>query len=283
MTSAPTPAVKMSVFRPVFLDRRVPLAPTEFRDAAADIDDFLLKKIRGDLEGRCCAHGWVRGGSTQILARSMGQAEHCRFTGDFLYQVKVRVLCFLPEAGQTVDAQILKTNKLGAYALLVDQGRVSEAIRILLPRDLHIGNQEFDELGVDAIVRVRLLRSRFQANDAFIQAVGTYEGMSTTELRAGGERRRLRPDVAATEGGEATTAVEESKEAAVAAALPTIPEAATAEETEEVAPDSAPTLANVFRAAATEILGTAPAPAPAPARRRTTATTKAAAAATAPA
>jgi DNA-directed RNA polymerase subunit E'/Rpb7 len=198
----------MSVFRPVFLDQRVPLAPTELREAASDVDGFLLKKLRADLEERCCAHGWVRGGSTQILARSMGQAEHCRFTGDFMYNVKVRVLCFLPETGQAVDAQILKTNKLGAYALLVDQGRVSEAIRILLPRDLHIGNTEFDDLMVGGMVRVRLLRSRFQKNDAFIQAVGTYEGASSAEVKLGRGQRRLQPDVPATEGA----AEEETKE-----------------------------------------------------------------------
>ncbi|NDE15073.1 hypothetical protein EBZ80_09105 [bacterium] len=187
------------------------LAPTELREAAADMDGFLLKKIRADLEERCCAHGWVRGGSTEILARSMGQAEHCRFTGDFLYHVKVRVLCFLPETGQTIDAQILKTNKLGAYALLVDQGRVSEAIRILLPRDLHIGNAEFDDLIVGTVVRVRLLRSRFQKNDAFIQAVGTYEGASGAEIKDAGRRKRLQPDVPATEGGEAVTATAEEE------------------------------------------------------------------------
>lgn len=215
-------AVKMSVFRPTFLDQRVALAPTELREAASDIDGFLLKKIRGDLEERCCAHGWVRGGSTQILARSMGQAEHCRFTGDFLYHVKVRVLCFLPETGQTVDAQILKTNKLGAYALLVDQGRVSEAIRILLPRDLHLGNAEFDELTVETVVRVRLLRSRFQKNDAFIQAVGTYEGVSGAEIKMG-QGQRLRPDVPATAGG--ADAEEETKEETILSPIP--------EETEE--------------------------------------------------
>ena len=213
MAVVTVPAVKMSVFRPVFVDRRVSLKPTELRDAASDIDGFLLKKIRGDLEERCCTHGWVRGGSAQILARSMGQAEHCRFTGDFLYQVKVRVLCFLPETGQIVDAQILKANKLGAYALLVDQGHVSEAIRILLPRDLHIGNQEFDELEVDTIIRVRLLRSRFQANDAFIQAVGTYEGVSMTERRPGA-RKLLRPDLPATEG--VATTVSDAEETAAA-------------------------------------------------------------------
>jgi hypothetical protein len=176
--AVPPPSAKMSLFKPVYLDQRVALTPTEYRDAAKDIDAFLTEKIRKGLEGVCCAHGYVRPGSTQILARSMGQAEHGRFTGDFMYHCKVRVACYLPHANQIVTARILMVNKLGAYALLVEEGRVREAMRVLLPRDLHVGSQEFDALAAGQGVRVRLLRSRFQNNDAFIQAVGVWEAMA---------------------------------------------------------------------------------------------------------
>ena len=168
----------MPLFKPVYLDQRVPLSPTEFREAAEDIDAFLLAKMKKKLEGHCCTHGYVRPGSTQILARSMGQAEHGRFTGDFIFHCKLKLLCLLPHADQLVDARILKVNKLGAYALVVDDGRVREAMRILIPRDLHIGNTEFDAITVGQGVHVKLLRSRFQVNDSFIQSVGLYEGLA---------------------------------------------------------------------------------------------------------
>lgn len=171
-------AIRMPLFKPVYLDQRVPLSPTEFREAAEDIDAFLLAKMKKRLEGHCCTHGYVRPGSTQILARSMGQAEHGRFTGDFIFHCKLKLLCLLPHADQLVDARILKVNKLGAYALVVDDGRVREAMRILIPRDLHIGNTEFDAITVGQGVHVKLLRSRFQVNDAFIQSVGLYEGLA---------------------------------------------------------------------------------------------------------
>jgi DNA-directed RNA polymerase subunit E'/Rpb7 len=195
-----TQPTKMNLFRPAYMDSRVTLSPTELRDAAANIDEYLTKKLRKQLEEKCCVHGYVRRGSTQILARSMGQAEHCRFTGDFLFVCKVRVLCFLPESGQMVDAQVLKVNKGGAYALVVEGGRVSEAVRIFVPRDFHIGNTEFDELMEEQVIRVKLMRSRFQANDPFIQAVGTFEGMSTAEVSVPARKGILEPAVAPTEG-----------------------------------------------------------------------------------
>jgi len=212
------PFTSMTLYRPVFMDRRVQVTPSELSDAAADIDAFLLKKIRKGLEGACCTHGYVRRGSTQMLARSMGQAEHCRFTGDFMYFCKIRILCMLPEVGQVVDAQVLKANKLGAYALVVDQGNVTEAMRILVPRDLHIGNAEFDDLMPDQIVRVRILRSRFQGNDAFIQAVGTYEGPSSIEAKGAAKFAQQIPPTEKLLAAAATAVASEPTAAAPAAA-----------------------------------------------------------------
>jgi len=192
--------VRMTLFKPVFLDQRVALKPAEFQEASADIDAYLVAKIRKELEGQCCMHGYVRPGSTQILARSMGQAEHGRFTGDFLYYCKVKVLCLLPNADQLIEGRILKMNKLGGYALIVDDGQLREAMRILLPRDLHLGNTEFDALEVGQGIRIRLLRSRFQAKDAFIQSVGLFEGLAPSADASSQETPSvLQPAVLATE------------------------------------------------------------------------------------
>jgi hypothetical protein len=228
MTSASAP-VKMSLFRPVYLDQRITLTPVELREAATDIDAFLTKKLRKKLEEQCCVHGYVRRGSTQILARSMGQAEHCRFTGDFLFTCKVRIQCLLPESGQMVDAQVFDINKSGAYALIVDtDGRVTEAVRVFVPRDLHIGNAEFDALEEGAVIRARMLLSRFQSSDPFIQAVATFEGASTAEIVVPARKGALTPAVPPTEGRTASAAAEEGGGDATTAgakkALSAIPE-----------------------------------------------------------
>ena len=190
---------RMTLFKPVYMDERVNLTPTEFRDAAADMDGYLLKKIREQLEGRCCVHGYVYPGNTQILSRSMGQAEHGRFTADFIFYCKIRIYCFKPSANQRVDARIFKMNKFGAYALIVENGNTVEAMRIPIPRDLHLGNAEFDSLQVGDTIRVCILCSRFQVNDAFIQGVGLYEGKVDLGPVTAAPVTPLRPDVAETE------------------------------------------------------------------------------------
>ena len=194
---------RMTLFKPIFIDQRVALTPSEFREASADMDAYLLAKIRKGLEDQCCTHGYVRPGSTQILARSMGQAEHGHFTGDFLYTCKVKIMCLLPVADQILEARILKMNKLGAYALIVDEGRLREAMRILMPRDLHLGNTAFDSLKEGQGVRVRFMKSRFQAKASFISAIGVFEGLApSADAKAGGEEEgepTLEPAVEDTE------------------------------------------------------------------------------------
>lgn len=192
---------RMTLFKPIFIDQRVALTPSEFREASADMDAYLLAKIRKGLEDQCCTHGYVRPGSTQILARSMGQAEHGHFTGDFLYTCKVKIMCLLPVADQILEARILKMNKLGAYALIVDEGRLREAMRILMPRDLHLGNTAFDALKEGQGVRVRFMKSRFQAKASFISAIGVFEGLAPSADAKEGEEEEptLQPAVEDTE------------------------------------------------------------------------------------
>lgn len=178
MTSRPS--TKMPLFQPVFIDQRVALKPSEFREAIADLDGYLLAAMRKGVEGTCNAQGYIRPGSMQILARSMGQAEHCRFTGDFIFYCKVRMECLMPFDGMIVEAQVLKANKLGAYVLVTEKKKRLEAMRILLPRDFNMGNSEFDNLKVGDEVRIKVLQTRFQVNDAFINGVGTLEAFLGT-------------------------------------------------------------------------------------------------------
>jgi hypothetical protein len=48
----------------------------------------------------------------------------------------------------------------------------------MVPRDLHLGDEEFDQLKVGESIRVEIQKSRFQLRDPFIVSVGLYRGRS---------------------------------------------------------------------------------------------------------
>ena len=159
----------MDVYSTVYLDERVALSPTEINKftKADDINAALTTKLKTKYEGRCTTNGFIRPGSVGIMGRSFGRAANGDFTGHWLYDCKMTASVLYPVAGAEFQVQVIKVNKMGAYA------HFDEAIRILLPRDTHVGNKEFDEIREGDKIFVRLDRSRFQMNDTYIMAVGT--------------------------------------------------------------------------------------------------------------
>jgi hypothetical protein len=71
-----------------------------------------------------------------------------------------------------MEVDVLKVNKMGAYAAFED------SLRVLLPRDLHLGNDLFDEIKVGEKIRVKIAKTRFSTKDQFIMAVGKLDDSS---------------------------------------------------------------------------------------------------------
>ena len=65
---------------------------------------------------------------------------------------------------------------MGVYAVY------ENAIRIMVPRDLHLGDEEFDQLKVGDRIRVEIQKSRFQLRDPFIVSVAVYRGYAGSTL-----------------------------------------------------------------------------------------------------
>ena len=156
------------MFDTIYLDERVALSPADLASIRSTdvIKDLIVSRLQKKHEGKCNANGFVRPGSIQLIGRSMGIAENGRFTGNVLYDCKFKCEVLYPKAGNVLEALVIKVNKMGAYAVF------QEAIRVLLPRDLHVGQVEFDEIKEGDMVSVKIERSRFGAGDSYIMAVG---------------------------------------------------------------------------------------------------------------
>lgn len=158
----------MSLYTPVIFEEKVAIKASELH---LDIDELILTKVKQKIEGLCNSNGYVHPNTTEILERSMGEAEHGKFTAEFIYFCKVKCQCFIPYANQIVTCKIIAMNKSGAYAVISENSDL-EAARIFCPRDHHLGHELFDKLTVGTKLKIRLVKSRFQANDPFISIIG---------------------------------------------------------------------------------------------------------------
>jgi DNA-directed RNA polymerase subunit E'/Rpb7 len=152
-------------------EQKVALTPKDLnRVAVSSIESILQEKIEQELEGKCMKNGYVVPGTLKLLSRSMGQIDAGRFTGGFVYFVQAEGKVLYPTDGMIIEVEVMKKNKMGIFA------EYNNAIRVMLPRDLHIGNEEFESINVGDKIRALVKKSRFQMNDTFILSVGVFDG-----------------------------------------------------------------------------------------------------------
>lgn len=162
----------MSIESSVVFEEKVGLTARDFGNPKIDIQKMILGKIAQKLEGKCSVHGWVKPRTLKILSRSMGYVEKGRFTGDIVFHVQAEGKVYNPPSGIEVVGTVTGNNKMGMYV------SVEDAIKVILPRDLHIGQEyeEFHNTQIGDKVRVEVKKSRFQVNDEFILSVGLFLG-----------------------------------------------------------------------------------------------------------
>jgi hypothetical protein len=104
----------------------------------------------------------------------MGYVEKGRFTGDIMFHLQVEGRVLNPPAGFILEGIVIRKNKMGMYISYDD------AIRIILPRDIHIGDDAFEAVQIGDRVKVEVQKSRFQVNDAYILSVGLFRGLAAS-------------------------------------------------------------------------------------------------------
>jgi DNA-directed RNA polymerase subunit E'/Rpb7 len=152
-----------------FFEKKIILTPRDLNQLKhSPINTILLKKAQDMIENKCCEHGFVLPGSVKIISRSMGYFESARFTGDTNYYVKLECLVIYPVDGMQIVGEVLRKNKMGLFV------NYNNAIKIQVPRDLHIGNEEFSQVQIGHRVKVEIKRSKFTINDPYILSSGLF-------------------------------------------------------------------------------------------------------------
>jgi ribA/ribD-fused uncharacterized protein len=169
-------------------EEKISLTPRDLANHKINIQSVIAAKIAEKLEGKCSLHGWVLPNSSKVLSRSMGYIEKGRFTGDVVFHVQTQARVLNPPSGSHVVGEVIGNNMMGMYVSYRVRMRQEDkktkqvvtsdidAIKIILPRDLHIGDESFSKVEIGDKVHVEIKKSRFQVNDKFILSVGVFGG-----------------------------------------------------------------------------------------------------------
>ena len=153
---------------PSFFETKIALTPRDMGRDITNLDSLIEEKIKTQFEGKCSRNGYVVPNSVKLISRSMGMVEKGRFTGDILFYTEAEARVLQPPDGVIVEGEVIRKNKMGIYV------NYKDAIRVMIPRDLHIGDNDFDAIQVGETVEVEIKKSRYQVNDTSILSVGVY-------------------------------------------------------------------------------------------------------------
>ena len=138
--------------------------PVHSKHLQRNIQSSLLSQIKAQIEGRCGVEGYVQPKSSVIMEYSLGRMSILK--SGVNYRVKFQADICLPHKGQQIaNAPVLFRSKIGVHAEL-------KPLKFLLPRDLHIGNAEFEAIVENDTLDIEVLGAEFKQNDESIFVLG---------------------------------------------------------------------------------------------------------------
>lgn len=128
-----------------------------------NIQSSLLAQLRMKYEGICVAEGFLQRQSITIIEHSLGRTNLIK--GGLDYTVKFQADVCMPHPGQVFRMPVTLKSKVGLHAEAVP-------IKALIPRDLHIGVEDFDQVNEQQEIEFEVVGARFQQGDESIVVLG---------------------------------------------------------------------------------------------------------------
>jgi hypothetical protein len=139
------------------------------KELQKDIRNNLLAQLKVKYQGRCSGEGYIHKNSLSVLSWSIGRPNVLK--GGVDYFVTFHADICLPHIGQTFKAPVTLRSKIGIHAEV-------DPIKVLIPRDLHIGNEEFENVKPDDEIEFEVVGTQFKQGDESVIVVGKLKSLA---------------------------------------------------------------------------------------------------------
>jgi DNA-directed RNA polymerase subunit E'/Rpb7 len=128
-----------------------------------NIEASILSQLKQKYENKCLTEGFVQQNSITIVKYGLGRANY--LAGGIDYEVAFQADICMPHVGQKFKAPVKLRSKIGIHA-------ETPPVKILIPRDLHLGSEDFEAVKVDDEIEFEVVGSQFKQEDDSIVVVG---------------------------------------------------------------------------------------------------------------
>lgn len=156
-----------------------------------NIDASLVAQLRMKYEGKCVAEGYIKRDSIVVTEHSLGRTNLIK--GGVDYSIRFQADVCMPHPGQVFRAPVTLKSKIGVHAEVTP-------LKVLLPRDLHIGNAEFETVQDAQEIEFEVVGARFQQGDESIVVLAKLRQTVKPQVDAEPEIPAFEPLMAAPTG-----------------------------------------------------------------------------------
>lgn len=128
-----------------------------------NIQSSILAQLKTLYEAKCIPEGYIQRNSITIANYSLGRVNYIK--GGVDYDVVFQADICMPHVGQRFKAPVKLRSKVGIHA-------ETPPIKVLIPRDLHLGNEEFESIKANEDIEFEVIGSQFKQEDQSIVVVG---------------------------------------------------------------------------------------------------------------
>jgi DNA-directed RNA polymerase subunit E'/Rpb7 len=151
-----------------------------------NIQASLLAQLRLKYEGVCVAEGYIQRRSITIVEHSLGRTNLIK--GGLDYTVKFQADVCMPHPGQVFRVPVTLKSKIGIHAEMTP-------VKALLPRDIHIGVEEFEQIKEKEEIEFEVVGARFQQGDDSIVVLGKLRNVILPSQDTGVSNAAAEPQV----------------------------------------------------------------------------------------
>lgn len=139
----------------------------DLNNVNSNLEKNILTILKENYEGKCTNDGYIKNDSINIITYSSGII----INGFIKFNIVFDCMICYPVEGMKLECVVKNITKAGLRCELNED---KSPLIIFVARDHHYKNQEFNNIGENDFIKVKIIGQRFELNDVYISVISEF-------------------------------------------------------------------------------------------------------------